>query len=83
MTPREKAIQLMEKFGTHANATGYIGEFRHEILKDSSKQCALIAVDEIIASLESAVDYIEDSELYVLNTRIGYWQDVKTEINKL
>jgi hypothetical protein len=47
-------------------------------LKDSiAKQCALIAVDEIIAQIEPSVS------MDVISARINYWKEVKKEIEKL
>lgn len=73
MTPKEKSIQLFNKMvsemplqnNTNANVD-YI-----------SKQCALIAVDEIIASNPIAFDENENC------IAKQWWQEVKTEIEKL
>jgi hypothetical protein len=81
MTPKEKAKELVSKYvhlakqSTGANGTIY-----------NSKQCALIAVDEIIEGVERAFDeYEKANDIYVKN-RIFYWDfysDVKSEIYKL
>ena len=66
MTPKEKAIELFEKM--------YYKMQPDELGKDqeSAKQCALIAVDEIL------------SEYWSHNTkRRDWWQEVKQEIEKL
>lgn len=64
MTPKEKAKNLI---------------FRYEqykwINKDLAKQCALIAVDEIINALRK--------DLPEIGLGKGFWHDVKTEINAL
>ena len=65
MTPKEKAIELYDKMYWH---------FRTIADSDICKQCALIAVDEI---LNNNKILFED----VLNDY--YWQDVKQEIEKL
>ena len=67
MTPKEKALELCQKYG-------YLGlkwkpEYRTLPL-ENAKQCALIAVDEIIKN--SFPGTIE-----------CYWQEVKQEIEKL
>jgi len=62
MTPKEKAIELYEKF---IFPCWECDEF------DRAKQCALISVNEILFML------IGD------NLVIGYWQEVKQEIEKL
>ena len=64
MTPLEKAAELIDKM------TMEIGKF-------NSKQCSLIAVDEIIYNLSG----LEDS-VWHMNTK-DYWQEVKQEIEKL
>ena len=66
MTPKEKAIELVDKYGTYVVMwTGGI-----EVERQNCKQCALIAVDEILKLLSNDID------LY-------YWQEVKTELEKL
>ena len=64
MTPKEKAKELVEKFK-------YISYDLDDI--DNHKECALIAVDEILKIGSVIVDY---------NTR-DYWQEVKKLIEKL
>ncbi len=81
MTPKEKAVQLFDKYATYAVMwwTGGI-----EVENQNCKQCALIAVDEIIASspslpIEGDSGYIwEDIELST-----DWWQQVKQELIKL
>ena len=63
-TPKEKAEELVNKFTDLEDGEMYIGK---------AKQCALIAVDEILKIGSVIVDY---------NTR-DYWQEVKQEIGKL
>jgi hypothetical protein len=71
MTPKEKAKELISKYvhlakqTTGANGTIY-----------NSKQCALIAVDEI-------VEAIEWHEYETPNKEIRFWIEVKQEIEKL
>jgi len=69
MTPQEKAKELVEKFEyvEHIEHDDRGNKDRNIIGEDSAKDCALIAVDEIVS-------YIGDSE---------YWQKVKAEIEKL
>jgi len=68
MTPKEKAEELLEKFNL---PTGLMSVER--------KQCALIAIDEILAS--------KPNEVYkVYSTWIPastYWINVKEQIEKL
>ena len=63
MTPQEKAKELIDKF------TFEIGNF-------NAKQCALIAVDEILYMLGGIYDY----DYEVLHP---YWTEVREEIEKL
>ena len=67
MTPKEKAIQLVNKFMSYADSNHY-GSIA------SAKQCALIAVDEIL-------DMVKHTPIEFIET--DYWQEVKQEIEKL
>ncbi len=62
MTPEEKAEQLFNRF--------YFDTSLNEL--EDAKDCALIAVDEIIITLA------ED-----INPLVNYWFKVKQEIEKL
>lgn len=72
MKPEEKAIELYIKYKQY---TSYVDLFYNNDTLDkfykNAKQCALIAVDEIIKELERCFIYNE------------YWQEVKIEIEKL
>lgn len=59
MTPKEKAKELVEKFRIHQPVWE---------VEDDAKQCALIAVNEI---LKGRFIYVEDYD---------YWQQVKIEL---
>lgn len=63
MTPKEKARELVHKYYIHS-------------LK--GKECALIAVDEIIKNL---VDLSNGEFTFIFN--VQYWQEVKQEIQNL
>ena len=67
MTPKEKAIELYNKFVAMPHPTN----------TDRAKQCALITVDEIIASNPIAFDEQDNC------IAKQWWQEVKTEIEKL
>ena len=77
MTPKQKAIQLVNKFMSYADSNHY-GSIA------SAKQCALIAVDEII---EVTAPNCDRYEPYYLELKAEmtqkYWQEVKTEIENL
>jgi len=62
MEAKLKAIELVDKFWDELEI-GFI----------NSKQCALIAVDELI----------KETSFEVPNIRQRYWQEVKQEIEKL
>ena len=79
MTSKEKARELVEKFKRHANDGFDIFDGIDEVrLKSSSKQCALISVDEILKQATWIIDSSKRQRKY-----IDYWQEVKNEINKL
>ncbi len=67
MTPKEKAIQLVENF--RLNVLDYEGSGMNEY---KAKQCALIAVDEIL-----------DQFIWKPSDGLSYWTEVKQEINNL
>jgi hypothetical protein len=71
MTPKEKAKQLVDKFD---NAMEFYTPARY------AKQCALIAVDEILTSL--SYKSLNDSPYTTLEARQFYVR-VKQEIEKL
>jgi len=73
MEAKQKAQELVKKFEPHAYGDGDYSTKHH------SKQCALIAVDEII----KVADYSQN--LGVTNTDVTneYWQEVKRYINEL
>ena len=80
MTSKEKAKELYNKMlQWQDNADIYI---ERKITSTNAKQCALIAVDEILnLDLHSVGDYKcfdDPSEWY-----ISYWEEVKHEIKKL
>ena len=71
MIPKEKANELYSKYDDLLNK-----DFGNPIVFDNQlKQCALIAVDEIIDSLQI--------KNYAQADKYEYWQEVKHEINKL
>lgn len=70
MTPKEKAKELFDKFFNPELSNFLFGVLDHE----QAKQCALIAVDEILNSPQDG--YVHFARV------IKYWQQVKTEIEK-
>ena len=75
MTPKEKAIELVQRFTKIESF--HIHERVVFMPLPEAKQCALIAVDEILSEL-TEIPY----GLEYLN-RLNYWLDVKQEIEKL
>jgi hypothetical protein len=68
MTPKEKSMQLIYAFEAFTDRDNEL-EF--------AKQCALIAVDEILDAISGMVD---EENGYSADE---YYQEVKQEINKL
>ena len=66
MTPKEKAKELVEKIFLILSKRG-----EHHYTFDYSKECALIAVYEIIDTLNQTTLEFE------------YWEEIKSEIEKL
>jgi hypothetical protein len=71
MTPKEKAMQIFDKMCNSVD----------ELLPFDVKECALIAVDEIINCLD-------DDDLYIqgesnIDEFISYYKEIKQEIEKL
>jgi len=74
-TTKEKAKELVEKYAIWCwNET----VCNYEV----AKQCALIAVDEIISQWEYIDTYLADG-CGELNPNLKYWYEVKSEIQKL
>jgi len=67
MTPKDKAKELVDKFSDLEDGEMYIGK---------AKQCAIIAVDEI---MKQCYDYRDID----LQASYDYWEEVKQEIEKL
>jgi len=75
MTPKEKAKELVDNF--RLNVLDYEGSGLNSF---KAKQCALIAVDEIL----TVVKFYEkqNCRLLIDNMKVLYWQEVKQEIEK-
>ena len=72
ITPKEKALELFLKFRQIPPSSPYTG-----VDDDEAKQCAIVAVDEILD-----IDCCDMSEEH-FNNHIEYWQEVKSELEKL
>lgn len=78
MTPKEKAKELIKKFNPfvycHLGSGILTNTESYSAIIHSAKQCALIAVDEILNN-----DGFTQFDVYLTE----YWQEVKQEIEKL
>ena len=75
MTPKEKAFKLLERF--RLNVLDYEGA---SINTHKAKQCAIIAVDEIMKT------YPSKNGIALYENQINdfeYWQQVKSELQSL
>lgn len=87
MTPKEKAEDLLINYLNNINTVPP----RCGLVTSEAKQCALIAVDEIIdiissfAYSDTAYDDFETGKYTFWSGKSPqtYWQQVKDEINKL
>jgi hypothetical protein len=70
MTPKQKAEELHNKFYK-------INEGVNLIYFEEAKQCALIAVDEILGDIDDSILHPQNKEA------IDYWQEVKKEIENI
>jgi hypothetical protein len=80
MTPQEKAEELVIKMYQPLPASKEAEKGKEHLYYNqynAAKQCALIAVDEVISNIEPSVS------MDVISARIKYWEQVKEEINKL
>jgi hypothetical protein len=82
MTPKEKAIELFDKM--------HIEIYNRDMYNDlfRAKQCALIAVNEILELKETQEEYQIQYDNGEWSRELGYryskyWQEVKQEIEAL
>jgi hypothetical protein len=68
MTPKEKALEIIEDFTFNCRECDY---------EAKAKQCALIAVDEILKAVDNP------DEKYLMKHIVEYWRQVKQEIENL
>ena len=71
MTPKEKSKELVNVYLDITKRSLDIKGWFYDI--DIAKQCALIAVDELIKAVESDWSFME--------IRQDYWKEVKLEID--
>ena len=70
MTPKEKAEELFDRYYKLVNSPT-------QTWKNITKQCALIAADEILKRVN------DPDETYLMKHSVNYWTEVKQEIEKL
>ena len=75
MTPKEKAEKLFQLY------LPFVESGNIEEIKNRCKQCALIAVDEIIEQYE--FDVASDVKNRRFMAKLNYWDEVRQEIEKL
>lgn len=81
MTPKEKAKHLHEKFMTPVDTL-----HNYPMCYDTSKQCALLAVNEIISDQLESFEISLETNLNARGIIMGgleYWKDVKIELEEL
>jgi hypothetical protein len=74
MTAKEKANELVAKFAMYLRA----GLMFDSDADEDAKQCALIAVEEIIKSSPTII-----GQMTGIKSNKKYWQKVKQEIEKI
>ena len=87
MTPKEKAEELVSRFIIYTNLFNPDNPNNNGWEKDidSAKQCALIAVDEILNDLKESLEIAEEFHPHAKGIIAGSllaWQKVKIEIEK-
>lgn len=77
---KEKAIELVDKFKLNTGANTKINIY-------VAKQCALISVEQIIDEYQSISDLdstlVVNGQVMSIVDKIVYWNEVKSEIEKL
>lgn len=69
MTPKEKALDLVDKFMKYSWFS-FLDGYEESSRKDSAIKCSLIAVNEIL-------------DVLFQHHEVDYWKDVKIELEKL
>lgn len=84
MTPQEKAKELIDKFYNYSSSLDEAMTHTQTQRWWSAKQCALIAVEEIIKPMNYPKKYSFPSHItrHLSPPLERYWQEVKQEIEK-
>jgi hypothetical protein len=77
MTPKEKAEGLVNSFYNNAESRNKIGAFDEDLHKYNCKQCALIAVKEMLTWFKAHSYSNKNYDAFV------FYNEVKQEIEKL
>ena len=87
MTPKEKAGDLINKYEPYVDYQEDDCFNEQQKILINAKQCAIICVDEIISEYQSMSDtesvLVINNEITFVVNQLIYWQEVKTEIDKL
>ncbi len=93
MNQRDKSKELVKSFMPYADCMkfspmsemGDAPEFSRLKQLENAKECALLAVDNIMTALKITTGHCTLNHLDLNEVRhdFQYWEDVKTEINKL
>ena len=76
MTPKEKALDLMDRFYPYSLVTDMLSNVLEGHSKTKAKELSQIAIDEICEA-------INWHEFEVPNEEFNYWNRVKLEIQRL
>ena len=78
MTAKEKAVELVDKFAKYSHTDFDYSKGGYQVKSQiaNAKECALIAVDEILGEIYS-------NKIITSDEKRIFWQQVKTEIEKL
>ena len=82
MTPQDRAIELLEKLIPHVYNEYDGDDSKHYNAKRHAIECALIAVDQTIETLNMDIRDL-DVRGSILIDLIKYWRQVREEIEKL
>jgi len=82
MSPKEKALELIGNMGfsTGISMDVQTGEFHPMYRNQYAKECALVAVDEILNNFGLTAN---GQTFFTEHRAVKYYQEVKQEIEKL
>ncbi len=79
MTPQEKAQELIDKYLPEVRGADRYNYNLEDMNVFIAKQCALIAVNEVLANIDATILYHPESASIPLNK--SYWSEVKTYLS--